>query len=145
MGVQAEYRAAAVELLTDCATDAGVALQVYAGRPRSIYPPTAFIDSMADELTPTPGASNLFRHVPLVTVVCVWGAFDSKEAADQRDAFVDAFHDWIRSRRDAVSGASLIGPRALADVPTFVADWLPEVEQVPYYATRIELEGDITD
>lgn len=145
MGVQADYRAATVTLLTACAVDANVGLQVYPGRPRTIYPPTAFVDAMADELTPTPGASHLFTHAPVIEVVCLWGVFDSKEAVDQRDAFVDAFHTWIRTRRDAVSGASLIGPRSLSDTATYFPDWLPEQEQRPYYATRIVLEGFITD
>lgn len=145
MGVQADYRAATVTLITDCAANAGVPMQVYPGRPRSLAPPTGFVDAMGDEYEPTPGASNLYRHTPLVEVVFVWGTFDSKEAVDQRDAWIDAFHDWVRVNRDAVSGASLIGPRTLTDVPVFVPDWLPESEQRPYFATRLVLEGLTTD
>lgn len=148
MGVQADYRAATVDLLTDCAAAASVQLQVYPGRPASIYPPTAFVDAMGDVATATPGASNLFTHVPSIEVICIWGLLDSKEAVNQRDAWVDAFHAWLRTRRDAVSGASLIGPSSgtyLSDIPTFVPDWLPEQQQLTYYATRISLEGLITD
>jgi hypothetical protein len=115
MGLQAMYRAAAVTLLTECAANANVTLQVYPGRPASVYPPTAFIDGMGDELTPTPGASDLFTHAPSIEILCLWGLLDSKEAVDQRDAFVDAFHDWIRTRHDEVSGATLIAPRSLSE------------------------------
>lgn len=145
MGLQADYRAAGVALLDGCATNASLAMQIYRGRPASIHPPTAFIDSMSDELTAMPGASDLFTHVPVVEILCLWGNLDSGEAVDQRDAFVDAFHEWIRTRHDAVSGATLIGPRSLSDTPTYFPDWLPLAQQRPYYATRIVLEGFATD
>ena len=131
--------------MEDCAANASVRLQVYPGRPRSVAPPTGFVDSMGNTYSPTPGASHLYTHTPTVELVFVWGTFDSKEAVDQRDAWVDAFHDWIRERRDAVSGASLIGPTELSDIPVFVPDWLPESEQRTYFATRLVLEGLITD
>lgn len=145
MGVQADYRAAAVALMVACAADADVPLQVYPGRPRSVAPPTGFVDSMGDEYEGTPGASMLFRHTPIVELVFVWGTFDSKEAVNQRDAWVDAFHDWVRQRPHEVSGASLISPRSLDDIPVFVPDWLPESEQRTFFATRLVLEGLITD
>lgn len=141
MGVQAEYRAAAVALLTDCAANAGVGMQVYRARPRTLKPPTGFIDGLFDTLAPMPGSSNLFSHTPTVEVVCVWGLYDSGEAADQRDAFVDAFHDWIRERPHQASARSLIAPVTVRDEPNFVPDWLPEEQQLSYYATRIVLEG----
>ena len=145
MGHQTDYRAAAISLVTDCAANASVSMQIYPGRPASIYPPTAFVDAMGNTYEPTPGASNLYTHTPTIELVFLWGLFDSKEAVDQRDAFVDAFHDWIRTRRDAVSGASLIGPTSLADLPAFVPDWLPEAQQRAYFGTRLVLEGLITD
>lgn len=145
MGVQADYRDAAVALLEACATAASIPLQVYRGRPRTLYPPTAFIDGMSDELEPHPGASLLFRHTPLVEIVAVWGLLDSGEAVDQRDAFVDAFHSTVRQAPHQAGGATLIAPRSLGDVPAFVPDWLPEQEQNVYFATRIVLEGLTTD
>lgn len=145
MGLQADYRAAGVSLLEDCAANASVTMQVYRGRPASIYPPTGFIDAMGDELTAMPGASDLFTHVPVVEILCLWGVMDSGEAVDQRDAFVDAFHDWIRTRHDEAGAATLVGPRSLVDVPSFIPDWLPEQQQRIYYATRIVLEGFATD
>lgn len=145
MGVQADYRDATVALLTACASNASVKLQVYRGRPRTILPPTAFIDSMADNTTEYPGSSTLYQHAPIVEVITVWGLFDSGEAVDQRDAFVDAFHDWVRANVHQVSGRSLIGPQTVSDIPLFVPDWLPEEQQVAYYATRITLEGFVTD
>jgi hypothetical protein len=145
MGVQADYRAATVTMLNECATNASVALQVYRGRPASLHPPTAFIDSMADDLTAYPGSSTLYQHAPLVEVVMVWGLFDSGEAVDQRDAWVDAFHEWVRARPHEAGARSLLGPRSLSDIPNYIPDWLPEAQQLSYFATRIVLEGFVTD
>ena len=140
---QAAMRAAAVELLTDCATAASVKLQVYRGRPTSLYPPTAFVDGMHDRLDDF--TENLYQHNPTIDVLCVWGLFDSGEAVDQRDAFVDAFHNYTRTRYHAASATSLIGPRQLDDLPAWVPDWMPPEKQLTYFATQIVLEGFETD
>jgi hypothetical protein len=145
MGVQAANRAAAVGMLTDCSQAASVPMQVYPGRPVSIYTPTGFIDSMSDNTTDFPGSSTIFQHTPIIEVVTVWGLFDSKEAVNQRDAFVDAFHEWARARPHEAGARSLLSPRTVSDVPTWIPDWLPEQQQVAYYATRITLEGFVTD
>lgn len=146
MGSQADYRKAATDMLEGCATAANVALQVYPGRPMTIYPPTGFVDSMSDTLSPTPGASALFTHAPTVEVLLLWGEFDSKEAVTQRDAFVDAFHAYVRTRPHQAGAATLIGPRSLGDVPVYNPDWGSEDQrQRSYYATRIVLEGFATD
>lgn len=146
MALQADYRAAAHGMLVDCATNASVNLQAYPARPMSIYPPTGFIDSMSDETSPFPGASTLYQHTPLIEVVTVWGLFDSKEAADQRDAFVDAYHAWVRARPHEAGARTLIGPRSLNDIPVFNPDWGSEQQRnTSYYATRIVLEGFATD
>ena len=144
MGLQAQYRAAAVSLLNDTATAASVTMQVYKARPKSLYPPTGFVDSMRDEIGAHFGAT-VAQHTPVVTVVTVWGLYDSAEAADQRDAFIDAFHDQVRTQYHEAGAATLITVRTLADLPNYVPDWMPEEQQLTYYATQIELEGFATD
>src|SRR5512134_332454 len=116
-------------MLADCATDAGVKMQVYPGRPMTLAPPTGFIDNMADGTDPMPGTSALYQHTPLVEVVTVWGLFDSKEAVDQRDAFVDAYHEWVRVRVHQAGARTLIGPRSLNDIPVFNPDWGNEAQR----------------
>lgn len=139
-------RAAAVGMLVDCAANASVTMQVYPARPMSLYPPTGFVSEMADDTAPFPGTSHLFQHTPKVEVVCVWGQFDSKEAANQRDAFVDAYHAWVRERPHEAGGRTLIGPSALNDIPVFNPDWGNDAQRnTSYYATRIVLEGFATD
>lgn len=120
-------------------------MQVYSGRPLSIYAPTGFVDLMGDNTTDFPGSSTIYQHAPIVEIITVWGLFDSKEAVDQRDAFVDAFHEWVRARPHEAGARSLFSPRTLTDLPTWIPDWLPEEQQRTYYATRITLEGFVTD
>ena len=69
------------------------------------------------------------------------GLFDSKDAADQRDAFVDGFLDWAIDRYHAAGANTLVAVRAVQDLPNYVPDWLPPEEQRTYYATRLSLEG----
>jgi hypothetical protein len=146
VATQAAYRAAAVTMLTDCAANASVKLQVYRARPQTLYPPSAFVDTMADSTEPFPGSSTLYQHTPLVELTLVWGLFDSGEAVDQRDAFVDAYHDWVRARPHQAGANTLIGPRSLNDIPVYNPDWGNEDQrQRSYYATRIVLEGFATD
>lgn len=136
---ESAIRAAAVELLTDFASDEGLKLQVYRARPRTIYPPTAFVDSMAERIA----YSNtvLRQRTPVATVVVVHGLYDSGEAVDQRDAFVDAFLDWVTDRYHAAGASTLIALTEVNDIPTWVPDWLPPENQKTYYATELTLEG----
>ena len=121
-------------------------MQVYPARPMTLYPPTGFVSEMGDSLSPFPGTSTLFQHTPQIEVVCVWGTFDSKEAVNQRDAFVDAFHDWVRARVHEAGARTLIGPLSVNDIPVFNPDWGNEAQRnTSYYATRIVLEGFATD
>lgn len=137
---QTAMRAAAVQLLEDFAADVGVRLQVYRARPISIHPPTAFIDSIAEDIEYA--GPTMRQRTPRVQVVVLHGLFDSGEAVDQRDAFVDAFMDWVTDRYHAAAGSTLLAVTATEDVPNFIADWLaPTIERRAFYATQITLEG----
>jgi len=96
MGLQADLRAASVELLADYAANAGVKLQVYPARPRSIAPPTAFVDAIRESIEHI--GPTLRHRRPIAEMVVIHGIFDSKEAADPKDAFVDGFLDWAVTR-----------------------------------------------
>lgn len=135
---QAEARAAAVTLLKDYATSADVKLQIYPGRPRTIAPPTAFVDGIDEDISYI--GHVLQRHMT-VNAVLVHGLLDSKEAADQKDAFADGFIEWVRTRYHAANPNSLIQVSSLEDDPNYVPDWLPPEQQKTYYATRLGLEG----
>lgn len=138
MGFQADVRAAAVTLLTDYASDASVALQVYPARPRSIHPPTAFIDSISESIEyPT----SLRQRRPQVTVVVVHALYDGMEAANQKDEFVDGFLDWIDTRFHAAGANTMFAAISTSDIPDWVPDWFPPDQRKTYYATEVTLEG----
>lgn len=134
---QTEMRAAAVQLLTDFRQAFDVKLQIYPGRPASINPPCAFVDAMRERIE----FDGLRQRVVQCDLKVVWGLFDSKEAVDQRDAFMDAFIDWTSDRYHAAGGSTVLEPRSTEDDPTFVAEWLPAERQLPWFATTITLEG----
>jgi len=138
MGFQVAMRAAAVSLLTTYATDAGVKLQVYPARPRSIYPPTAFVDGIRESISHD---TNLTQRVPKAEVIVIHGIYDSMEAADQKDAFVDGFIDWCETRYHTAGANTMLGLNETEDLPNYVPEWMPPEQQLVYYATRITLEG----
>jgi hypothetical protein len=135
---QTAMRAACVTLLTDYADEAEVKLQIYAGRPATLFPPTAFVDSLRESIDYTPG---LHQRVPIADVIVLHGLFDSKDAAEQRDAFVDGFIDWVLARYHAAGANTLIAVTDVDDIPDYVPEWIAPEKQRTYYATRISLEG----
>lgn len=136
-----DTRAAAVELLTDFAaqTSPVMTLQVYPGRPRSLNPPTAFVDAVRESYA----YSNVTwrERTATLDLIVLWGLFDSKEAVDQADAFADAFLDWVTDRYHAAGANTTVAVTAIEDEPAYVNDWMPPSEQRTYFATRITLEG----
>lgn len=135
--MQTAMRAACVALLEGYKDSASIRLQVYPGRPRTINPPTAFVDGISETISYT----GLVQRRPTASIVLVHGLYDSAEAARQKDAFVDAFLDWCIDDIHAAGANTTVGIVGTEDIPDFVPDWLPPAEQRTYYATRIELEG----
>jgi hypothetical protein len=144
IALQTALRAAAVTLLTDYATSAGLKLQVYPARPRSLFPPTAFVDRMGETVA-YPGSVTWRQRSPRVEVVVVHGVFDSAEAVAQKDAFVDGFLDWVTDNVHAAGGNTTVGLVAVEDEPAWAPDWRPanttNGPEPLYYATRLTLEG----
>lgn len=139
MGLQADMRAAAVDLLKDYGASANVKLQVYPARPRSLAPPTAFVDLIRESVEyigPT-----LRQRRPIAEVVIVHAIFDSMEAANQKDAFIDGFMDYVNTRYHEAGANTLIAVTDTEDLPNFVPDWMPPEERLLYYATRVTMEG----
>jgi hypothetical protein len=136
-------RAAAVDLLTDYAATAGVRLQVYPGRPASLYPPSAFPDKITEQIDYM-AASYVRQRTCRVEMLVVFGLFDSKEAVDQKDAFVDGFLDWCSDNVHAAGANTTIGLVSVEDEPAWTPDWNPANLKGAlgiYYATRLTLEG----
>ena len=139
MGLQADARAASVTLLTDYGASAALKLQTYPGRPRSINPPCAFVDLIHEHLEYS--GPTLRQRAPIVEMIVVHGIFDSKEAADQKDLFVDGFLDWVNVRYHEMGANTTVGVTDTEDLPNYVPEWMPPDRQLVYYATRITLEG----
>ena len=135
---QATIRAAAVSLMTDYAASAGIRLQVYAGRPASIHPPTAFVDGIRETIVYS--GPTIRIRAPVVEMIVVHRLFDSAEAAAQKDAFVDGFLDYALTRYHKAGANTVIGVTATEDLPNYSPDWIAERREV-YYATAITMEG----
>lgn len=139
---QTLMRAAAVALLTEYASGANLKLQVYPGRPKTLYPPTAFPDAVREETTFTGPTQR--QRIVTVELLALWGDFDSAEAVAQRDAFCDGFADYVTDNRGKADPRSVIASVAFQDVPNFIPEWLPPEQQASYYATRIAVEGYVS-
>jgi len=135
--MQTSLRAAAVDLLTDFASDVGINLQIYPGRPKSIYPPCAFVDTVNDSITYT----GLRVRVTTAEIVVIHGLFDSADTTDQKDAFMDAFIDWVTDNPRVTDFDAIALVTATVDDPNYIPDWMPPESQRSYYATHITLEG----
>jgi hypothetical protein len=131
-------RAAAVTLMTDYAADATLSMQIYPGRPKSIHPPTGFVDAIRESLD---HSTNLTKRLPTADIVIVHAIFDSKDAADQKDAFMDGFIDWTETRFHAAGANTMLAVSDTEDLPNYIPEWMAPERQLVYYATRISLEG----
>jgi len=135
---QTEMRRAAVQMLDDFAAEYDLGLQSYAGRPRNIAPPTAFVDRLKETIV---FSGQVRQRTVQVDVVVLHGLFDSADAAAQKDAFVDTFIDWASDRWHAAGSNTVLEPRTVEDDPEYVSDWQPLEAQRTYYASVITLEG----
>lgn len=138
MGFQAAVRAAAISLLDEYATAASVNLATYPGRPASLAPPHAFVDTMREEIV---YVGHMMQRTVQADVVLVHGLFDSGVAVAQKDAFVDGYIDHVRDHVHEAGANSTLGVVSTEDDPTFTPEWLSRELQRTYYATRITLEG----
>jgi hypothetical protein len=144
MGLQADARAAVVAFLTDYAADdpapgtPNSRMQVYPGRPASLNPPTGFVDAIRSNIEYS--GPTLIQQTVTVEAIVLHGLFDSKEAADNKDAFVDGLIEWQRIRYHQSGANTTIGLVGTEDLPNYVPDWMPPERQRTYYATRLDFE-----
>lgn len=142
--LQASMRAAAVSLLSAYATSTGTKLQIYPGRPKSLVPPTAFVDRMTESMEWM--RAGWPQRTVRAEVVIVHGLFDSAEAAAQKDDFADGFVYWIADNGFEAAGNNTVTDiPSIDDEPAWTPDWRPanatNGPNPTYYATRLVLEG----
>ena len=136
---QSKVRDACVALLTSYKNAKVPNLEVYPGRPQTIVPPHGFVDRIDETINYTAGLRQ--RH-PVAQIVVIWGLFDSKNAAEQRDALVDGFLDTVTDNAAQANAATLIELNQISDEPVFVPDWGSDQQKnTAYYATRFFVEG----
>lgn len=113
--------------------------QLYRARPKGAPSlPSVYVDGIT-ESTDSFTRTESQRSV-LVRLRCVWGKYDSGDAVDQRDRFVDGFYGYVMdSGQDAFGANAVIYWRAVSDTPDWTPEWLDQSE--PYYMTEITLEG----
>ena len=153
MTLRVDLRAATVSLLSgyNASLALPLKLQVYAARPRSIHPPTAFVDVIRETriyqgiqlVQRTAQADVIILHGPREAG---GGSFDSADAADQADRFVDGFVAWVEAHVHEIGPNTTIGAISVEDDPVYTPDWIVsggglERDLSSYYATRITLEG----
>lgn len=139
---QTQCRAAAVSLLTAYAADVSLRLQIYPGRPRSIYAPCAYVEGIDERLVLT--GPRMRDRSATVRMKVLHGLFDAADTVAQRDAFVDGFVDWIYANPHAADAASMFGDEiSLSDDPAFVPDWLRPEDQRQFFATDVEVLATI--
>jgi hypothetical protein len=145
MSFRTAMRAAAIDLLDGYAASVSpaVKLQTYPGRPRSIKAPTAFVDRIIENFRLI--GPELQERVPTVVVTFLHGTFDSKDAVEQGDEFVDGFIAYVKARYHQAGANTLIAIVRTEDDPSFVPDWQPPAIQETYYATHFFLEGFASD
>ncbi len=136
----AQVRTATMSLLNGTASAAGIKLQTYRGRPRDIKPPTAFIDLFRETWTDYTGVIYAAHNITVEAIV-LFGLFDSGEAVDQRDRFMDSFYEYALPLYHVAGGNSTFAVTEAVDDPTYVPDWLQPSEQRTYFSTRISLEA----
>lgn len=156
MTLRVEMRAAVVTLLNAYADSLAepLKLQVWPGRPRSIHPPTAFIDTTRETRVPygdsTTGAAVRTTQMDVILLhgprLAGGGSIDSADAVGQADRLVDGFTALVDQTPHAIGGNTLLSAISVQDEPQFTPDWITsggslERDLSSYYATRIILEG----
>lgn len=131
-------RAAAVSLLNGYRTaNSGSLTQVYGARPKTIAAPSAFVDSISEDIAYTPAG---MQRTPEVVIRMVRGTFASEEVAESTDALVDGFVEYVVTNRHAAGANTLSLITSVEDDDGWVPEWLPESR--PFYTTLVTLSGE---
>lgn len=140
LDLQTAVRAGAVALVNGYRTAASLDLgQVYRARPAQIKTPSAFVDRVSEDADAF--TKEEYQRVVRVGIRIVWGVYDSGQAVDQRDQFVDGFYGYV-----ADSGYHAFGGNAECvwvgtdDDEDWRPDWI-DTDDSKYFSTLITLEG----
>ena len=142
----ASVYAGTVTLVDDYRTAASLELgQLYRARPMQIKAPSVWVDSIVENTSAFTVEES--QRVVRVTLRVVWRIYDSGDAVDQRDKFVDGFYAHVKDNPDAFGPNAECDWIGVSDDPGWVPDWTvgsgtrPTGDNETYYLTEITLEG----
>ena len=75
-----------------------------------------------------------------MTLRIVWRVYDTGDAVDQRDRFVDGFYAYVMDNYHAFGGNAECNWIGVADDPSWTPDWIPG-DTESKFLTEITLEG----
>jgi hypothetical protein len=140
LALQTGARAGTVTLVEAYRTTTGLSLgQLYRGRPTQIKAPSVWIDSIVENTDAFTVEES--QRVVRVTLRIVWRVYDTGDAVDQRDRFVDGFYDHVQTSGYHAFGAnSECNWIGVTDDPAWTPDWIVG-DTESYFLTEITLEG----
>lgn len=119
--------------------NAGVLIQTYPGRPLSLHPPCAYVESIDEsDITYTPAGT---QRTPAVSVRLVQGNFDSQDTVDSQDTLVDGFLEYVVANRHAAGANTLFLVESSEDDPQWTPEWIPDPQR-PYFSTLVTLRAE---
>lgn len=136
--MRAAARAATLTLLDGYKTAHTDALkQTHNARPQSIFPPSAFVDSISEsDIVTTPAGE---QRTPQVAVRIVRGTFDRADVGVETDELIDGFLRYVIDNRHAAGANTLVTLVSAEDDDGWVPEWMPTEHQRQYYTTVVTL------
>lgn len=96
--------------------------QIFSTKPMSISPPCAFVESLEEAQTRTPG---MRQRVIGVNIRIVRGTFDAAGTAAANDELVDGFIDYVDDNIHAAGANTQIDFSNAVDDDGWVPEWIP--------------------
>ncbi len=139
LALQTAARAGTVTLVDGYRTAAGLELgQLYRARPLQIKSPSVWIDSLVENTDAFTVEES--QRVVRVTLRVVWRVYDTGDAVDQRDRFVDGFYAHVMDNYHAFGANAECNWIAVSDDPDWTPEWIPG-DTESKFLTEITLEG----
>jgi hypothetical protein len=139
LALQTAARAGTVTLVNGYRTAASLDLgQLYRARPAEIKAPSVWVDALVEDADAFTREES--QRVVRVTLRVVWRKYDTGQAVDQRDRFVDGFYAHVMDNYHAFGGNAECNWVGVRDDPDWTPDWIPE-DTGSYFLTEITLEG----
>ena len=139
IALQTVVRAGAVTLVDNYRASASIKLgSVYRARQSKINAPCAFVESISEDADSF--VDREYQRVVRVGIRIVWGVYDSGDAVDQRDRFIDGFYAWVADNPRAFGGNTDCLWIGTSDDEDWSPTWIP-TDQSAYFSTLVTLEG----